>query len=169
MKSAILRSFPPKCIKLTDKGTSTTNFDSIVRFSFPINDIENRLISSWMFSWHLHMLKLENHQNRAFHQKMLFFLIERDAPYSLLYSPLSNFIRKISFMRLLRYWTRLSVIWDHPAHCSEVWFRNSNFSGTRTIQFNDQKCFSATFHCFHTAGLLRKWNLKKWSAPHGST
>ena len=94
--------------------------------------------------------------------KNVFFLIERDAPNSLLYSPLTNVTRKISFMQLLRYWTRLSVIWDHPAHCSEVWFRNSNFSGTRTIQFNDQKCFSATFHCFHTAGLLRKWNLKKW-------
>jgi hypothetical protein len=57
--------------------------------------------------------------------------------------------------------------------CSEIWLQNSNFPASRTIQFYDQKCFSATFHRYHSVALLRKFFSKKvvgfpWIHPYRS-
>ena len=59
-----------------------------------------------------------------------------------------------------------SIIWPHvPKYGS----RTRNCFARSTIQFYDEKVFSATFHVFHIVGVPRKTISKKWLAPHVPT
>ena len=98
----------------------------------------------------------------SFHLKWVLFLIGRGVPYSLIYLQQRNTTRKTSFMRWLRCQTHFSAWFDHTVPCSEIWLQNSNFHARGTIACYDQKCFSAMYHRFYIAGLLRKKFSKKW-------